>query len=152
MEPPLRIRSADVAETGALEALQLRSSLVWEDDRAELLAHPEAVELPPSAFRDGRVRVAERGGRLVGFSVVVPAAAGTHELDGLFVEPDAMGGGVGRALVDDVVAALVAAATSGLEVVANDRALGFYARTGFEVIGPATTRFGRATRMRRTCR
>jgi ribosomal protein S18 acetylase RimI-like enzyme len=150
VEPPPRVRSARVEEVGALEQLQRRSSLVRDDDRADLLAHPETVELPSAAFVDGLVRVAERDGRLLGFSVVLPGASGSHELDGLFVEPDAMGGGVGRALVDDAVAALVAAGASSLEVIANDAAMGFYARAGFEVTGPAITRFGPATRMRRT--
>jgi GNAT superfamily N-acetyltransferase len=137
VEPPPRVRSARVEEVGALEQLQRRSSLVRDDEL-------------PSAFVDGLVRVAERDGRLLGFSVVLPGASGSHELDGLFVEPDAMGGGVGRALVDDAVAALVAAGASSLEVIANDAAMGFYARAGFEVTGPAITRFGPATRMRRT--
>nr|WP_028060514.1 GNAT family N-acetyltransferase [Candidatus Solirubrobacter pratensis] len=44
------------------------------------------------------MHVAERDGTLLGFCAVNPAAA-PPELDALFVEPDAMGAGVGRALL-----------------------------------------------------
>ena len=44
---------------------------------------------------NGQVIVAEFGGELAGFAAVVGG-----ELDGLFVEPDLWGHGIGRALVD----------------------------------------------------
>lgn len=143
----LRFRHARVDERRALEALQLRASLVWEEYRASLLAHPDAIELPDDQLRDGRVRVAERDGRVVGFSVVLPTAPGIVELDGLFVEPDAMRGGVGRALVEDALAQLPDARV--MQVVANPRAEEFYVRVGFTRIGEAPTRFGPALRMQR---
>ena len=67
------IRDADPAEAPALEELQRRASLVWDDHRDDLLAHPDAIEVPASLFTDGDVRVAvddEAG--VVGFSVVLP--------------------------------------------------------------------------------
>ena len=44
-----------------------------------------------------RVAVA-RDDSPIGFSVVIPGDGATHELDGLFVEPGHMHGGVGRRL------------------------------------------------------
>ena len=41
--------------------------------------------------------------RVGGFSVVTPVRGTSCELDGLFVEPDLMRQGIGRALIDDVV-------------------------------------------------
>jgi N-acetylglutamate synthase-like GNAT family acetyltransferase len=141
------IRDALLSEVDFLTELQRRASLVWEEYREDLLAHPEAVEVPASLVRDGAVRVAIAGGVVVGFSAVVPAGADAVELDGLFVEPDLMRGGVGRALVSDVVARASAAGVSRVEVTANPRALGFYQKVGFVTVGPGETQFGPAIRM-----
>src|SRR6185437_7009775 len=93
------IRDAAVEEAEALEALQRRSSDVWEAYREQLAAHPDAIELPQSFIDRGWVRVAVAGdGKPIGFSVVIPTDDQVHELDGLFVEPGHMHSGVGRAL------------------------------------------------------
>ena len=130
------------------QALQRRSSDVWEEYRAQLAANPDAIEPPQRAIADGRVRVAvDALGRLLGFSVVLPIRGGRCELDDLFVEPDSMGRGVGRLLVADVATRAAAAGASHVDVIANPNALGFYERLGFEITGRASTRFGDAPRM-----
>jgi len=145
MEPiEIEIRHAVRDERALLEALQLRASLVWEDTRDALLAHPDAILLPEEWIDAGRVRVATVAGRLVGFSVVLPKAERVAELDGLFVEPDRMRAGVGRKLLQDAVAA---GAYDRIDVIANLNALGFYRKVGFVEIGPVATRFGPAVQM-----
>jgi ribosomal protein S18 acetylase RimI-like enzyme len=142
------IRAARPDEASALEALQRRSSDVWEEYRTQLAANPDAIEPPHRAIADGRARVAvDAFGRRLGFSVVLPISGGRCELDDLFVEPDSMGLGVGRLLVDDVVTRAAAAAASYVDVIANPNAVGFYERLGFEITGQASTRFGAAPRM-----
>jgi ribosomal protein S18 acetylase RimI-like enzyme len=146
----MSIRNARPDEALALEALQRRSSDVWEEYRAQLAANPDAIEPPHSAIAEGRVRVAlDTLGRLLGFAVALPVRGGRCELDDLFVEPECMGRGVGRRLVDDVATRAAAAGASHLDVIANPNALGFYERLGFEITGRAATRFGDAPRMSR---
>ncbi len=146
----MQIRDARPEEVEELEALQRRASLVWEDYRAQLLAHPEAIELPPEQVAVGLVRVAVAAdGARLGFSVVLPAAGGGCELDGLFVEPASWRRRVGRALVEDAAARARAAGARRLEVIANPRAVAFYEAVGFAAGEAATTRFGPAPRMRR---
>jgi ribosomal protein S18 acetylase RimI-like enzyme len=144
----LRIRDAEPAEALALEALHRRSSDVWDENRDDLAANPDAIQPPHEAIADGRVRVAIDGAdRVLGFSIVLAVENEACELDDLFVEPDAMGQGIGRLLVEDVVARAAAAGASRVEVIANPRAVGFYERLGFEVTGEASTRFGSAPQM-----
>src|SRR4051812_9125844 len=143
------IRDATVEEAPALEALQRRSSDVWEEYREQLAAHRDAIEVSLEAIRSGRVRVAiGDDGRPVGFSVLEPGAAGAFELDGLFVEPSRMGGGVGRRLVADAAGAARRAGARRIDVVANPRAVGFYEKAGFRAGGQVPTRFGPGLRMR----
>jgi GNAT superfamily N-acetyltransferase len=145
----LKIRDAAATEATTLEALQRRSSDIWEQYREQLAANPDAIAVPQSFIDNGWVRVAVRaGGAPIGFSVVVPSSGEAYELDGLFVEPAELRRGVGRALVEDAAGRATAAGAARLEVTAGPAQL-FYERLGFRVTGAAKTRFGPAVRMGR---
>jgi GNAT superfamily N-acetyltransferase len=137
----LNLRRAKPEEHDELEDLQRRASLELPEYRDELLANPDAIYLPEGQIANGQVIVAEIGGEIVGFAAVVGG-----ELDGLFVEPDLWGQGIGRTLVD---AATHEARKRGLalKVIANPRARRFYEHCGFRVEGKEQTRFGPALRM-----
>ncbi len=135
-------------DRAALEEIQRRASLEWEEDRAALLAHPESIQLPVAQLEKRRVRVAEIACEPVGFSVLLPLTAGISELDGLFVEPAHWHAGIGRALMTDTVGLARLQKARAIEVIANPRAEGFYAKFGFVRSGRAQTQFGPAIRMR----
>lgn len=137
----LKLRLARPEEHDELEDLQRRASLELPEYRDQLLANPDAIHLPPAQIANGQVIVAEIDGEVVGFAAVVGG-----ELDGLFVEPDLWGGGIGRVLVD---AATHEARNRGLalKVIANPRARRFYENCGFSVEGEEQTRFGPGLRM-----
>jgi GNAT superfamily N-acetyltransferase len=146
---PPTFRLALPAERGALEELQRRASLIWEEDREALLAHPDAIELPLEQITDGRTVVAERVGELLGFAVVLRREDGDAELDGLFVEPSQWRQGLGRALVQQAERIAAHDGATNLWVIANTRALDFYGACGFVTVGEAATRFRPAPRMRK---
>ena len=137
----LSLRLARPDERDELEELQRRASLELPDYRQQLLAEPDAIHLPPAQIANGQVIVAELNGEIAGFAAVVGG-----ELDGLFVEPDLWGRGIGRALID---AATHEARDRGLAltVIANPSARRFYESCGFSLEGDAQTRFGPALRM-----
>ena len=139
----LTLRLAEPQERSDLEELQRRASLELPEYRDQLLAHPDAIHLPPSQIANGQVIVAELDGEIAGFAAVVAG-----ELDGLFVEPDLWGCGIGKALVE---AATHEARLSGmtLKVTASPSARLFYESCGFTVEGDERTRFGPALRMSR---
>ncbi len=139
----LVLRLAEPEERGDLEELQRRASLELPEYRDDLLAHPDAIHLPPAQIANGQVIVAELNGEVAGFAAVVGG-----ELDGLFVEPDLWGLGIGKALVE---AATHEARLSGvtLKVTASPSAKPFYESCGFTVEGEEQTRFGSALRMSR---
>lgn len=144
----ITFRYGVAAEAGPLEELQRRASLEWEEYRADLLANPDAIQLPLWQLTQKLVRVAEMDGRAVGFAVVVPKQAGVSDLDGLFVEPGHWGRGIGRLLIADAVALARRQAADCLEVVGNPRARGFYERCGFVEFGVTATQFGPGIAMR----
>jgi GNAT superfamily N-acetyltransferase len=137
----VKLRLARPEEHGVLEELQRRASLELPEYRDQLIDNPDAIYLPEGQIANGQVIVAELDGEIVGFAAVVGG-----ELDGLFVEPDLWGHGVGRTLAN---AAVHEARQRGLtlKVVANPRARRFYEHCGFTVEGEVQTRFGPALRM-----
>jgi GNAT superfamily N-acetyltransferase len=141
------IRDAQLADMPALRGVFERSSLSNAGDRADLLAHPEVLEYSDEWVRRGCTRVATNGDRVLAFATAVPIDD-RLELEDLFVDPPWMRQGVGRVLVEDIVARARGASVRRVDVTANPHAAEFYRAVGFVIDGDAETRFGPALRMR----
>jgi GNAT superfamily N-acetyltransferase len=116
-------------EAGLLSDLALRSKGHWGYDQAFLDACREELTLAPADVRAKRAVVAERDGRVVGFYTLAgdpPVAS----LDHLFVEPTAIGTGVGRALWHHAVAAAQSLGFTRIQIEADPDAEAFYLAMG----------------------
>ncbi len=138
-------RPALPSDLDALGALKLRASLAWGDHVDQIQSLPEArvVPRPHLPF----IIVAEALGRLAGFATVLPTGQDRAELEDLFVEPELWAQGIGRLLVAEAELKAQDIGARTLQVVANDRALGFYRACGFAVTGEVQTLFAPALRM-----
>lgn len=136
----VRVRAATVDDLPALRDLYRRSSLSDPQDAEALLARPELLVLADEGVLSGwtRVAVGDDGG-VLGFATAVPVDDGTLELDDLFVDPVAMGRGVGRLLVADVVERARRTGVGQVVVTGNRRAVPFYERLGFVAVGEVAT-------------
>ena len=108
----LTIRPARPGEEQALSALCLRSKAHWGYDADFMAQCVEALTVTPESVAAGAVLVAERDGRLLGIVCAEPGEGGGSdewELALCFVEPEAMGQGVGKALFADLAAQRVLA-------------------------------------------
>lgn len=147
----MTVRTAHPEDAAALLALHRRASYIWEEDREQLDAHPEVFGADRDALAAGQVRVAVgEGERIIGFATVRPGADRQCELEDLFVEPDEMRRGIGRALVEDAADRSAAAGCEVMWVTGAPRTREFYERLEFRLTGPAVTQFGPALRFRRT--
>ena len=132
----LAIRPARPGEEPALSELALRSKGHWGHDAAFLeRARPE-LTVDPEHLGRWIVRVAERDGAVVGFSAVDPEAG---ELEMLFVDPAAIGTGVGRALLIDALTAARMAGLEALLIESDPDAEPFYRLHGAEPAGTRTS-------------
>ena len=115
--------------------LQRRASLVgYPEPICGLLAsQPELIarSFRPEWFTADQVRVATKGQRIVGFAIPGLSNAHETEITALFVNPAHWRTGVGRALVDVLVAMASQSGKTRIWVLANPLALGFYAANGF---------------------
>ncbi|CAM5333531.1 hypothetical protein MAUB1S_05783 [Mycolicibacterium aubagnense] len=142
------LRNAHPAERRSLEEMQWRASLVHPAYRDALLENRSIVHLPAEHLSDGGGIVAEIDGKVAGFAIVLQVGAGESELDGLFVEPEMTGRGVGKALVGDVQRRAQQSGVVSLKVIAAPEVEGFYRSCGFELVGETETLLGKALVMR----
>ncbi len=115
----------DVAGAAEVASASYREAFAPILDSAEFARRTPESFVPRFADSLAGLRVADSGGRIVGFSLVT----GTH-LDMLFVDPAAQGSGAGRALLAEAVAR----GACSLECFrANEPARRFYERAGWVV-------------------
>ncbi|WP_081861876.1 GNAT family N-acetyltransferase [Photorhabdus australis] len=137
------IRLAKTTEQITPEALQLRASLMRENDCKLLLANPHMVELLTEYIAAGYIYIAEQTGVILGFSVVLPQSDGNSELDGLFIEPAFWHQGIGKQLVRTALNNVHTKGGTLLRVLSNPQAKGFYIALGFERLGKNILNWGR---------
>jgi len=130
------LRLAKTAECGSLSALALRSKAYWGYDPHFLQACREELTVHPAAAAAGRVVVLVEEDTPLGFYALSPGERRDEaEISLLFVEPAAIGRGIGRALWDHAVAKARAEGLTRLKVLSDPFALGFYRAVGATLSG-----------------
>lgn len=114
-----RIRPARPGEEEALSRLCLKSKAYWGYDAAFIAAVSPYLKVTDTAIAAGHVTVAEAGdGTLLGVCQIDPdGGGGTLEL--LFIAPDAIGSGIGRALFDHAAGQLRALGHTAMTILAD---------------------------------
>ena len=129
------IRPARVAEATLLTDLALRSKAVWGYEASFLARCRLVMQVKTEALAAQPHYVAEAAsGSILGFYGFEDVDGGVG-LDYLFVEPDAIGMGVGTALWRHAVQTARALGHRRLVVVADPNAEGFYRRMGAVPVG-----------------
>lgn len=120
-----------------LSALALRAKAHWgysidfiEACRAELTWSPVQLSAPGYAYV-----IAEISGAIVGFYALQRLSATLFELDALFVEPERIGQGIGRALVEHAKEMAAKQGGRTLIVQADPHAESFYRAAGGMITG-----------------
>lgn len=130
------IRSAQVDEAEALSALCKRSKAHWGYDAAFMQLSNASLTISPTLISTGRVIVAEDS-TLLGMASLEPLKDGTYDLLHMFVDPAAIGRGVGAALFLEIAARAKAEGACTLSILADPHAESFYLRMGAVRIGDA---------------
>lgn len=130
----LRLRAALPAEAPEISLLAERSKAYWGYPEEFLDRVRELLTLRREDIRDDRVVVAERDGSVLGF-YRLRGDPPDGELADLFVEPRAIGTGLGRALWEHAVRSAREHGFSSLQLESDPNAEGFYLRMGAERVG-----------------
>lgn len=130
------IRPARPDEIQDLSDLCLRSKAHWPYDAVFIEACRDELTVHASDIEQHALRVAELAGRPVGVIKLV-STANSVDLDLLFVDPDYIGEGIGRALLEWGIDFARAQGFHSMTTVADPYAESFYALMGFEKTGEA---------------
>jgi GNAT superfamily N-acetyltransferase len=128
------IRAARPDEAEALSELTFRSKAYWGYDEAFMTACRDTLTIPAAQVEARRTAVAEQDGRILGM-VTVDGDPPEGAMGMLFVEPDAIGRGVGRRLFEHALATARAIGFTRLKIDADPNAEPFYLAMGARRIG-----------------
>jgi len=127
------IRAARVDEADALTALCTRSKRHWGYDDTFMARSAISLRVRAGAIADGRVFVAspaDEPGCALGLAELAPMTDGIIDLDKLFVDPPAIGHGVGARLLGHAVGEARRLGARRMTVLADPNAAAFYERMG----------------------
>lgn len=131
------IRRANPSDAASLSDLAWRSKAYWgysqdflESCRSELTVDPEQI-----GSDDYQCFVAIQDDVAIGFYAVEHVSESTYELEALFVEPEHIGAGVGRSLVQHAIRSLSELGAERLIIQGDPNAARFYVAAGARRIG-----------------
>jgi len=131
----LSIRRARPAEAGRLTEIAFAAKAVWGYSPSFMARCRASLAVDPADILPRCFHLAEAAdGEVLGFYGFKPEPDGIG-LSHLFVQPAAIGRGVGRALWDHAVAEARRLGPDRLIVVSDPNAAGFYLRMGAESAG-----------------
>jgi GNAT superfamily N-acetyltransferase len=128
------IRAARADEAEVLSELAIRSKAHWGYDEAFLAACRDELVVQASEVETLRTRVAEQDGHILGFATL-EGTPPEGALGMLFIDPDAIGQGIGRRLFEHATAAAAGLGFERLTIDADPNAEPFYLAMGAIQIG-----------------
>ncbi len=129
----LQLRPAQLSEAAHLSALALRSKAYWGYSPAQIDCWREELAISAAHFELSQITLAEQAGQILGFYVL-----NLHEparLEHLWVDPQAIGQGVGKRLFYHACECLRLSPMSFMHIEADPNALGFYQSQGAQHVG-----------------
>lgn len=128
------IRPARAAEAGTLTDLALRSKAHWGYDAQFLEACRDELTVAANEVTRRRAMVADRDGHILGFTTL-EGEPPTGVLGMMFVDPQAIGQGIGRLLFEHTIATGRDLGFTQLTIDADPNAEPFYRAMGAVRIG-----------------
>ena len=137
MSKSLRIREAFPQEANLLSCLALRSKAHWgySEDFLDACRSELTVDASRLGTDDYQCFAAVHGDSIVGFYTLQSISAGSHELEALFVEPEHIGSGVGRLLIQHALRRLSERGMERLIIQGDPHATEFYVAVGARQVG-----------------
>ncbi len=127
-------RAANIGDVQTLSAICVAAKGYWNYPPEWLALWEADLAVTPEQIRSHYVDVCEFDGRVAGF-IAISFEAGLAEVEHLWVLPEFMGKGVGRALLERGLEWCRANDIVELKVVSDPNALGFYQALGGKIIG-----------------
>ena len=135
----ISVRLARPDEAALLTELAMRAKASWGYDAAFMEQCRAELTLTADTMDAWTVWVAEHEGRLAGM-IALAAAGASAELEDFMVEPDFQGVGVGRALMETLLAEWRVRGVTSIGLDADPNAEAIYRKLGFSTVGRSPSR------------
>lgn len=142
-EPPITIRAAVPEDGERLRQITAAAKGHWGYPASLVLPWAAAYDFSARRLASREIFVAVAGDRPVAWAGLAPPGGGIALLDDLWVEPAAMGGGVGRALFRAALRRARDLGATSVEWETDPNATGFYERMGAHRVGQRMGDWGR---------
>ncbi len=133
--PNLRIRLAVADDLDVLSALAFRAKAHWGYSAAFMNACRDELTLRPEDLATKFVYVGVFDEKPIGYYTLEGIDASAMELDALFVDPQHIGHGYGRVLLQHALTTAAATGAQRLVIQSDPNAVGFYEAMGGVVVG-----------------
>lgn len=130
----IEIRDARRDEAEALTDLAMRAKAYWGYDAEFMEQCRDELTVTPQLIDENTVIVAEQDCRIVGSASLSLCGRGEGEVHSMFVDPAAIGQGIGLRLINDLFEAARSHGCITLYVDSDPHAQGFYERAGFRYL------------------
>jgi GNAT superfamily N-acetyltransferase len=131
----LHIRPGTSKDAALLSDLAFRSKAFWGYSDEFMQACREELSYSADEIGTMLFGVAEERGNVVGFYALCPLSADDIELDAMFLEPDAIGQGHGRTLIEHAKAIALETGAKHMIIQGDPNAAPFYLATGGVLTG-----------------
>ena len=131
------IRKAQSRESGILSELAIRSKAYWGYSPEFMQSCAQELTVSTTDIENSRFHyyVSELVGEILGFYAIEDIGDRKFELDALFVKPECIGTGIGKALIAHAIANASALGGVRLFIQSDPNAAEFYERAGGILIG-----------------
>ena len=130
----LRLRQPEMSELTELSALCQRSKAHWGYDSAFIAACAQELTVTEDELRMDVFQLAVKDTEVLGMAQLHFSAAEV-EMDRLYVDPNAIGMGVGQRLFAWAITEAKSRGAVRMKVVADPHAVGFYLHMGARIVG-----------------
>jgi ribosomal protein S18 acetylase RimI-like enzyme len=130
----MKFRTANGNDVETLSAIAILAKAHWGYPSSWLKLWEESLTVTLEQVQNNTIFVCELQGEIVGF-IGISAEANRAEIEHLWVLPEFMGRGIGRALFKHALEWCRANAIDKLKVVSEPNAQGFYQALGGKVVG-----------------
>jgi len=142
----VEIRRAHPEEAGTLTEIAHAAKRHWGYPESWIQQWQPDLTITPDFIANNEVFVAIAGQQIAGCCALVMTGS-LAEIEHMWIRPEHMGGGVGRALFDHAKARAAEKGATALELSADPNAEGFYERMGAKRIGEVRADMGGQSRV-----
>lgn len=135
----MKIEKAHISDADDLTALTIRSKSHWNYSLEQIELWKDDLTVTESFLLENQVFKLMHNSQLVGYYAFFSLKSAEAKLDSLFVEPDFIGQGYGKVLMNDFLDRVKAQGYKRIVLDADPNVEPFYTHFGFVVIGKLKT-------------